>query len=147
MTDATELDVAAARARCDAATEGPWRAAEQSDREWWGIQSEHVALASVFDRPNAEFIAAARTALPAALDEITRLQAALDEARAEVARAKSALDRVRRRHPRGDEEGGVLAPGLWCPTCGRERSENGYGACPDRAALATPTTTESGAQS
>lgn len=50
----------------------------------------------------------------------------------------AAVDHARRRHPRGDEEVGILAPGLWCPTCGRERSNNGYGACPDRAALAVP---------
>lgn len=67
--------------------------------------------------------------------------AAIEAAAALTARAlaaEAAVDRVRRRHPRGDEEGGVLAPGLWCPTCGRERSENGFGACSDRAALAVP---------
>jgi hypothetical protein len=53
-----------------------------------------------------------------------------------LAEAEAAIDRIRRRHPRGDEEDGLLAPGLWCPTCGRERTDNGYGACPDRAALA-----------
>lgn len=51
----------------------------------------------------------------------------------------AAVDRVRKRHPRGDEEPGPLAPGLWCPTCGRERTDNGYGACPERAALTAPT--------
>lgn len=50
----------------------------------------------------------------------------------------AAVDRVRRRHPRGDEEPGPLAPGLWCPTCGRERADNGYGGCPDRNALIIP---------
>jgi hypothetical protein len=48
---------------------------------------------------------------------------------------RAAVDRVRRRHPRGDEESNHLAPGLWCPTCGNERSDNGYGGCPDRRAL------------
>lgn len=47
----------------------------------------------------------------------------------------AAVDRVCRRHPRGDEEDGLLAPGLWCPTCGHERSDGGYGGCPDRNAL------------
>lgn len=50
----------------------------------------------------------------------------------------AAVDRVRRRHPRGDEESGFMAPGLWCPTCGRERRDNGYGGCDDRQALIVP---------
>lgn len=29
----------------------------------------------------------------------------------------------------------MLAPRRWCPTCGHERTDNGYGACPDRLAL------------
>lgn len=56
--------------------------------------------------------------------------------RAEVAEA--AIDRVRRRHPRGDEEPGPLAPGLWCPGCGEPRGDDGWGACRDRKALSEP---------
>lgn len=66
---------------------------------------------------------------PAAVEAATRLRADRDALAA-------AVDRVRRRHPRGDEEPGPLAPGLWCPGCGRERTEGGYGACPERLALA-----------
>lgn len=62
-----------------------------------------------------------------------RLALTVADLRAERDELAAAVDRIRRRHPRGDEEPGPLAP--WCPTCGQERSENGYGACPDRAAL------------
>lgn len=86
MTDATELDIDAVRARVEGATEGPWRSAEQTHGQWYGIQSEWHALGSAFHPADAEFIAQARTDLPAALDEITRLRAALDEARADVER-------------------------------------------------------------
>jgi hypothetical protein len=65
----------------------------------------------------------------------TRIIAAL---LTQIEALSAAVDRVRRRHPRGDEEGGLLAPGLWCPTCGRERRDNGYGACDDRQALIVP---------
>jgi hypothetical protein len=97
MTDATELDEAAARARCDAATEGPWRTRTTTDGVTWvGFDGEvgggKVALFRLFQMMNwaveadAEFIAHARTDLPAALDENARLRSALDEARAEVER-------------------------------------------------------------
>jgi hypothetical protein len=62
--------------------------------------------------------------------------------RERVEALEAAVERVRRRHPRGDEESGYLAPGLWCPTCGHERSDNGYGGCPDRQALIVPEPTE-----
>lgn len=61
-----------------------------------------------------------------------------DNLRAERDALAAAVDRVRRRHPRGDEEDGLLAPGLWCPTCGHERADGGYGGCPDRNALNVP---------
>jgi hypothetical protein len=65
--------------------------------------------------------------------------ATLATIRAERDALAAAVDRVRNRHPRGDEEPGPLAPGLWCPTCGHERTDNGYGACPDRQALSETT--------
>jgi hypothetical protein len=96
MTDATELDVAAIRARCEAATDGPWlidslESGEYGlfidrdpDAERLGCGGRQVA--GWLTEANAEFIAHARADLPAALDEIERLRAALDEARAEVER-------------------------------------------------------------
>ena len=66
------------------------------------------------------------------------MSAEMEALRAERDALAAAVDRVRRRHPRGDEESSYLAPGLWCPTCGRERSDNGYGGCPDRNALIIP---------
>jgi hypothetical protein len=76
------------------------------------------------------------TALEALAARVEQARAGEGALRERVEALEAAVDRVRRRHPRGDEEAGMLAPGLWCPTCGRERSDNGYGACPDRAALA-----------
>lgn len=66
---------------------------------------------------------------PAAVEAAERLRGERDTLAA-------AVDRVRRRHPQGDEEPGPLAPGLWCPGCGHERTDGGYGGCPDRLALA-----------
>ncbi len=62
-------------------------------------------------------------------------QRRLEEMAQRVEAAEAALDRVRHRHPRGDEEPGPLAPGLWCPGCGNERADRGFGGCPDRRAL------------
>lgn len=90
MTDATELDIDAIRARMEAATEGPWEALG-SDPYDTVIDTGGASLGCCpdcgvragFERADAEFIAHARTDLPAALDEVTRLRAALDEARRE----------------------------------------------------------------
>lgn len=87
------LDVAAVRARAEAATPGPWRVVEEHGRdiadEGWSqvtIQSEvglRDEVAEVIDDErtdeNAEFIAAARADVPALLD-------ALAAANAEIAR-------------------------------------------------------------
>lgn len=47
----------------------------------------------------------------------------------------AAVDRVRRMHPRGAEESSALAPGLWCPGCGEERTDKGWGGCRTRLVL------------
>lgn len=86
MTDATELDEAAVRARLEAATPGPWH----EDRalgsyEYRLHDHDGYRMLSVDDTSpnqayaNAVFAAHART-------DVERLLAALDEARAEVAR-------------------------------------------------------------
>ena len=81
----TEEQIKAARARCDAATEGPW----DFDTEFfndgpgsnWTVYPEHddehqIALVNgkMNGAGDAEFIAHARTDLPRALDEIDRLR-------------------------------------------------------------------------
>ena len=71
---------------------------------------------------------------------------AVARAEAERGTLAAAVDRVRRRHPRGDEESGLLAPGLWCPTCGRERTDGGFGGCPDRNSLSAALRPEGGDQ-
>jgi hypothetical protein len=87
MTDATELDIDAIRARVEAATDGPWRFSNTTDTRGrkgeFRAPSPHNGFMLVgpwTNNADAEFIAHARTDLPAALDEITRLRAALDEA-------------------------------------------------------------------
>lgn len=71
------------KALADAATEGPWTAAEQSHGEWFSIQSPHLALCTAFEPADAAFIAAARTAVPALLEEVERLREALRQAEGE----------------------------------------------------------------
>lgn len=82
MTDATELDLDAIRARVDAATEGPWEATPNGRilsltwpcddvAGWFGNKG---AVVETLRNPDAEFIAHARTDVPLLL-------AALDEAR------------------------------------------------------------------
>ena len=86
-----ELDEAAVRARLEAATPGPWRVENLGSHgeDSWALDIARFrnytnTVDFGADLATAEFIAHARTDLPAALDEITRLLAALDEARAEV---------------------------------------------------------------
>ena len=90
----TNEEIKKAREICDKATEGPW---EQHDDYWIiGTNGDFIGKAKDIDddlavtvrKENAEFIAFARTALPAALDEIERLQtenAKLKKALAECA--------------------------------------------------------------
>jgi hypothetical protein len=75
-----------ARAVCEAATEGPW---ETNSHNWsiWGPKSREVARI-VNINPSAlgdsDFIAHARTGLPAALDEIDRLEGECERLRAAI---------------------------------------------------------------
>ncbi len=73
------LDIPLARALCDAATAGPWRDwGTTHDPKVFTLNGLLVAdLPSYNDMHDAAFIAAARTLLPAALDEVERLTLAL----------------------------------------------------------------------
>lgn len=97
MTDATELDLDAIRARLDAATEGPWRVDEiarvWADRDPAGWDAFHIAAchdavgrAGHDDEANAEFIAHART-------DVERLLAALEAAESSLAGIAALLGR------------------------------------------------------
>jgi hypothetical protein len=143
-------DVTALRALAEEATPGPWESMVSdsglsyrcldarviTEREGdlvanadydGGAEGPHGA-----EGADAHYIAAANpAAILALLDRLAAVTAQRDQYAA-------AVDRIRRRHPRGDEESGYLAPGLWCPTCGHERKDNGYGGCPDRQALIIP---------
>lgn len=71
----------AARARCEAATEGPWSAeshctdaeADLTRADGWDLAVDPNG-GNPFHRWDADFIAAARQDLPDALDEIERLR-------------------------------------------------------------------------
>jgi hypothetical protein len=92
--DATgvEVDVAAIRAREAAATPGPWLAhdgnLDYDPRPFWVIsqeteQEDSVAEVHVGFREDAEFIAHARTDIPALLADRDRLAAELEQMRYE----------------------------------------------------------------
>lgn len=76
-TFTTPSDLEAAQARCDKATEGEWRSERQDEDDghiYWAIHSDYgyTFIVNVQDEggrdaSNAEFIAHARTDLPAAL--------------------------------------------------------------------------------
>ena len=83
----TPAQLAEWRRIADAATKGPWRADEyvvcDAAGNYIANASARVAFWSPIagrDRPNAAFIATARTAMPALLDEVERLEAQLAEA-------------------------------------------------------------------
>lgn len=85
-----DFDPAAARARCNAATGGPWvswhgeptrGALEHAGVQRIGREGVASIARAYVGKYDAEFIAHARTDLPAALDEIDRLTAAMDKER------------------------------------------------------------------
>lgn len=81
----TDTELAAIRERCEAATEGPW---EKITERWLGVWQDIRVVA--FDGKyticgdtaiaDAEFIAAARTDVPALLDEVERMRGLLGRA-------------------------------------------------------------------
>lgn len=80
----TADEIARLRALCEKATPGPWRTGNASADDFWHgkgsiLHDEKVLFVGNvnFDlAADAAFIAAARTALPSALDEIERLRSA-----------------------------------------------------------------------
>lgn len=92
-----------ARRLCEAATKGPWSLNTQDDDDAQPLVDSDATGCSVAlmerdngdetMRPNAEFIALARTALPQALDEIDRLEQRL--AIIEPVDLANLLDRLR----------------------------------------------------
>jgi hypothetical protein len=75
------LDLDVIRARADAATDGSWIAADQPHGEWFGIQDQWSALGSMVAQADAEFIAHARTDVPALVAEVERLRAEVERLR------------------------------------------------------------------
>lgn len=121
MTDATELDLDAIRARLDAATEGPWRVDEiarvWADRDPAGWDAFHIAAchdavgrAGHDDEANAEFIAHARTDVERLLAKVGRLTWLLRAAAEADAREDCQLD-----HNGGCQMHGWLGEDTPCP--------------------------------
>ena len=91
------LDRTAARARCETATKGPWEAkCSGHDYPYIVAHGKQLACGEDFGKmPDAEFIAHARTDLPAALD-------ALDAKDKEIERLRDALVIVDEQESRPD---------------------------------------------
>lgn len=80
----TDEEIRRLRTLCEAATPGPWQVAEYDGDDWTCDYKIESGSGTVLAGPsirhagkvqsNATFIAEARTALPAALDEIERLR-------------------------------------------------------------------------
>jgi hypothetical protein len=101
-----DIDVAAIQERCDAATEGPWEWApdmvqlyttedapvDEYDADIRSVDSFHGVMLCV--DPNREFIAHARTDVPALIDHIESLDSALAASGAEVERLQVIISRV-----------------------------------------------------
>jgi len=73
----TPADEARWRELANAATEGPWREAKIDDRGRAPIWTASGDFVSIY--ANAAFIAAAREAVPALLDEVARLRAEIEQ--------------------------------------------------------------------
>lgn len=118
--------IAEARARCEAATDGPWVYVEDEDSIKGPTESgAHIAsMPTVDDFPclddegpnhdaaaaeiaaNNDFIAVARTALPEALDEIERLRAQVANLHADLDAMRTELIKAKR------ERNAALARGV-----------------------------------
>jgi len=80
----TKQELDKIRARCEAATEGPWHTMVSLTHSHIHCEDEHnnyIGLADGMMRaePNGVFIAHARTDVPALLDEVKRLRSELEK--------------------------------------------------------------------
>lgn len=91
------LDLPAIRARAEAATPGPW----VSDGSVWGDISCRTGTLfhDIEDPADAEFVAMARTDIPALLAEVERLTRNLEYASAECCDLSAYRQLVREEHP------------------------------------------------
>jgi chromosome segregation ATPase len=88
MTELSAEQIAEWERLAEEATEGPWRAAEQTHDEWTGIQDNYAALGSMVKHADAAFVVAAREAVPAL---IARLAEVLRERDAALGREQQVL--------------------------------------------------------
>lgn len=87
----TESELAVIKARADAATEGPWES-EIAVEGWYEMDAYSIRGPKYWTwdgnmlRPDAEFIAHARTDVPKLVAQVERLRARVEELKQEVAR-------------------------------------------------------------
>jgi len=75
MTELTQEQIEAIQAYTDAATPGPWYVVENKS---FGVQAKGKNIASCFRRENEQFIARARTDVPALLSYIAAVTSERD---------------------------------------------------------------------
>lgn len=96
----TPEQLAALKALADAATPGPWEEVAESG-EWWitgpDIYNDAVMTtnASEISQADADFICAAREAVPALLAEVERLRADNADLRAALSALTADMERLR----------------------------------------------------
>jgi hypothetical protein len=92
MTDAHLADI---RARCDEATPGPWEFDRMSDGVFLAASGKEICAAYRPERDaDMEFIANARSDIPALLDEVERLRAVAEAARILIAEVEPVIARL-----------------------------------------------------
>lgn len=97
----TDAELQAIKARCDAATQGPWIAYDGD--EWWYVEAS-LSICIELTEDNATFIAAARTDIPALLAEIAQLRFIVTEYREGMHEAKGALNAEKHRADVAEQE-------------------------------------------
>lgn len=130
----TDEQLAAIRERCEAATEGPWeKLTEQVAGMWRETRVVHADFDICADVciGDAEFIAAARTDVPALLDEVERLRMDLglfrsenDDLRVENERLRKVCQQFFALFPPGSPD--AKARGCICQPLDREQNLPAY---------------------
>lgn len=80
MTNLTRAEIEAIRGRCEKATKGPWRTGHSVDGVFTEADNERIANRFICDAPayaNEEFIAHARTDVPALLEQVEKMNEVL----------------------------------------------------------------------
>lgn len=125
----TPLDLDAIEALANAATGTEWRVEDDGDTMWINVGAEKESIGQFLNEPDAYFVAAARSAVPALIAECRALRAE----NARLVACENALRpfadyaaRIVKDHPGWDHDGfSFQLPGVGAPTmreflCARE---------------------------